>query len=87
MIALKCLFTNLHRNCLIAIYLKLLNLRDKGLQVILDNDDYITETHDQIFNDNKYYMPLEGPVYLNTCTIDEVNSILDKSYMPQWKAR
>ena len=39
----------------------------------------ITKAHNQIFND-KYYKPLEVPVYLNT--IDEVNSILDKD--SQW---
>ena len=31
----------------------------------MDRNDYITEAHGQIFND-KYYKPLEGPVYLNT---------------------
>ena len=30
-----------------------------------DIDDYITETHSQIFND-KYHKPLESPVYINT---------------------
>ena len=49
---------------------------DKGNTiVIMDPNDYITEAHNQIFND-KYYKPLEVPVYLNTT--DEVNSILDK---------
>ena len=55
---------------------------DKGNAiVIMDRDDYITEAHNQIFND-KYYKPLEGPVYLNTT--DEVNSILDKLLLNGW---
>ena len=55
---------------------------DKGNAiVIMDRDDYIREAHNQIFND-KYYKPLEGPVYLNTT--DEVNSILDKSLLNGW---
>ena len=49
--------------------------------VIMDANDYITEAHNQIFND-KYYKPLEGPVYLNTT--NEVNSILDKSLLNGW---
>ena len=35
----------------------------------------------QIFND-KYYKPLDGPVYLNTT--DEVNSILEKLLLNGW---
>ena len=47
----------------------------------MDRDDYITEAQNKIFND-KYYKPLEGPVYLNTS--DEVNSILDKLLLNGW---
>ena len=55
---------------------------DKGsVIVILNKDAYITEAHNQIFND-KYYRPLDGPVYLNT--IDEVNSILDMLLLSGW---
>ena len=55
---------------------------DKGNTiVIMDPNDYITEAHNQIFND-KYYKPLEVPVYLNTT--DEVNSILDKLLLNGW---
>ena len=55
---------------------------DKGNAiVIMDRDNYITEVHNQIFND-KYYKPLERPVYLNTT--DEVNSILDKLLLNGW---
>ena len=34
----------------------------------MDRDDYVTGAHNQIFND-KYYKPLEGPVYLNTTDV------------------
>ena len=58
---------------------------DKGsVIVILDKDAYISEAHNQIFND-KYYRPLDGPVYLNT--IDEVNSILDMLLLSVWLYR
>ena len=49
--------------------------------VIMDRDNYISGAHNQIFND-KYYKPLEGPVYLNTTA--EVNQILDKLLPNRW---
>ena len=55
---------------------------DKGNAIfIMDRDDYITEAHNQIFND-EYCKPLDDPVYLNTT--DEVNSILDKLLLNGW---
>ena len=39
----------------------------------MDDNDYIADAHNQIFND-EYCKPLEDPVYLNT--IDEINSFL-----------
>ena len=47
----------------------------------MDTNDYITEAHNQIFND-KYHTLVEGPVYLNTT--DEVNSILDELLLNGW---
>ena len=54
---------------------------DKGSAVVIDKIDYITEAHNQIFND-KYHKSLEVPVNLNT--IDKVNSILDKLWLNGW---
>ena len=48
---------------------------DQGSVIIIwDNDDYIAEARNQIFNDKCY-----KPVYLNT--VDEINSILDKLWL------
>ena len=44
----------------------------------MDDNDYIADAHNQIFND-EYCKPLEDPVYLNT--IDEINFILDESLL------
>ena len=49
--------------------------------VITDENDYRTESHNKIFND-EYHKPLKSPVYLNT--IDQVNSILVKLLFNAW---